>query len=268
MKIRNSGLAVCVFMAIAFCFCKTTLAELVSTSLTSFTENTTTRYESFEETVNYASGNVKDRDGCDYAGQYVMPGTLSAYTFSQSGAKLITVPNVQNTKFQSQVVVVHAKFSYSFNQYGGLSQSSPTIDGTHFIVQFTVSSESSLPYTFELPYNVSSIGGYWFCSGRNEGSDQIQINLYDDGKNLIASEHVIAASVSDKDWSNNFAGWTTSDNLASIRYISISCADKDTACHAGVDMLMFSVPEPSTIILTIIAGFFSAFYFLLRKKSA
>lgn len=257
---------ICIFFAIMFYFCKIALAEtLVTTTRASFAENSTTRYESFEEAIDFSNAKEYPQSPRE-AGEYIVPGTYSAYTFSQSGAKLVTVPNLENTNFNSQVTIVHATYSYSFGKYGALSREWLPVNGTHFVVQFTDSSESRLPYTFELPYDVSSVGGYWFCCGNNIGTDKIEIDLYDKNQSLIASEYVTAASLIDNDWSNNFAGWKTPDSSRSIRYVTVSCTTG--ASNAGLDMLMFSVPEPSTIALTIIAGLFSAFYFLLRKKSA
>jgi hypothetical protein len=242
-------------MFLAFLICQTANAETITisaTTLASFSGNSTARYESFEEEMDGSNAEYSSITTSQY-----YPGTNSPYIFSQSGTMLVSpFPNRrENSGFSSKIGVIDVSeaMSYNFSDYGSMNSNHLPANGNRFIVQLATDSESALYFTLKLPYNVSAIGGYWFCSGVTVGSDKIVVKLYDENYSLLGTEYVIAAAVNDENWSNNYAAWEIQKNGEKcdlIRYISLGnyyTHSSSDPCRPGVDMLMF-VPEPSSLI--------------------
>jgi len=258
-----------VFAILTTALCQICRAEIVSASRESFSSNPKTVYESFEGVT--AGSNVGVNDVFP---DVLYPGTNSAYVFANGISLVSPIPNLESnlSKFTSVVSVVNVSEinTWSFGIYGGFNTSNYPANGSCFLVERVSSSESALSYTLKLPYDVSSVGGYWFCAGKNPGTDKMVVQLYDSDYNLLATEYIFAASVSDGNWSNNFAAWSTGDSSALIRYLTISgyrdgiIETVDTG-NVGVDMLMFSVPEPSSIALLIV-GICATLFICLAKK--
>jgi len=260
MKSRLQCFIVCLFAFLIFCFNKNaTATSLVQVSRDSFGQGTV--YESFEEPADLANGNYHSNSTVN---NVFLPGAYGSYTFSQSGIKLTApIPNIEKD-YYPEIAICSTARSFGLNVYGGLNLSNQPPDGTHYLVEYGSSSILFSPFALELPYGVKKFGGYWFMSGQTPGSDRLQIDAYGLSNQYLGSVLVLAASTIDKDWSNNFYGFTTNDE-SYIKTVKVNYWSYTTnVCNPGCDMLMFSVPEPPEEALLVAFVAISALYFLLR----
>ena len=255
---------ICCFF-IVLLFCKNVAAELVRVGLSSFGAKTV--YESFEEAIDYS--NAIDHTNESWTGGIVLPGTHSSYTFSQSGVKLTApIPNIQNTpgNYFRQIVIYDTKETYGLADYGVFNLEHIPPDGRHFLMEYGSSYILFSPFVLTLPYGAERVGAYWFMYGKNYGYDRLQVDAYGLDNQYLGSVLIPAASVLDRDWSNNYYAFETSDGSL-IKSIAINYwGGTGYAAHPGLDLLMFEVPEPSTLALLSIAGLITSAQLLFRKR--